>query len=433
MQVHRNSASPSRRGSTHERDRRQLGLIGTIVGVSAIAATAVFGLLTPGSASASELSWSAAQKIDSTTSPYAYPSLRVSCATASFCAAVDANDNAMLYNGSSWTAPASVKGSVPIRLDAVSCPSSSFCLAGGGEFLTYNGSSWSKPAHLELALVSVSCPSASFCVGVVGGDAFTYNGSSWSAPSEIDSPAEEEFGLGSISCPSSSFCMAADYEGNVVTYNGSWSEPKDIDGSQGIGSVSCPSSSFCMAVDWGGNALTYSGGTWSSPANIDSNVLSSVSCPSASFCAAVGDSGDALTYNGSSWMKSTGVYGGSEGASVSCPTSTFCVATEAHGNAFIYAEHEAPSGGSGGGAGGGGAPPPSVPTGLPEAPKPCVVPNLKGKTLKAAKKRARKADCAVGHVKLLAGVTKKNGRVVEQKPKGGKVKAAGAKITVTLG
>jgi hypothetical protein len=56
MQVHRNSASPSRRGSTHERDRRQLGLIGMIVGVSAIAATAVLGLLTPGSASASELS-----------------------------------------------------------------------------------------------------------------------------------------------------------------------------------------------------------------------------------------------------------------------------------------------------------------------------------------------------------------------------------------
>jgi IPT/TIG domain/PASTA domain len=63
----------------------------------------------------------------------------------------------------------------------------------------------------------------------------------------------------------------------------------------------------------------------------------------------------------------------------------------------------------------------------------CVVPKLKGKTLKAAKKRARKAHCRIGSVKLLAGVTKKTGKVVKQKPKAGKVKAAGRKIAVTLG
>jgi PASTA domain/IPT/TIG domain len=63
----------------------------------------------------------------------------------------------------------------------------------------------------------------------------------------------------------------------------------------------------------------------------------------------------------------------------------------------------------------------------------CVVPNLKGKTLKAAKRRARKANCRIGKVKRLAGATDKTGRVVKQKPKAGKVKPAGSKIAVTLG
>ena len=321
-----------------------------VVVTIALVAVAV-GLLAASSAMASELSWSAPQKIDATESPHVYPSLRVSCATASFCVAVDSNTNAMIYNGSSWTAPTSVKGSFLFPLYSVSCPTAAFCMAGGaGEYVTYNGSSWSSPTNNEASFVSVSCPSASFCMELdADGDARTYNGSSWSSPTHIDSATE---GFGAVSCPSSSFCMAVDYEGNALTYNGSsWSSPDGIDGSEGIGSVSCPSSSFCVAVDWGGGALTYNGSSWSAASNVDGNALTSVSCPSASFCAAVGDSGDALTYNGSSWTSSNGAYGPSEGASVSCPSSSFCMATDAHGNALTYSEHE---GSSGGGTGGGG-------------------------------------------------------------------------------
>jgi len=63
----------------------------------------------------------------------------------------------------------------------------------------------------------------------------------------------------------------------------------------------------------------------------------------------------------------------------------------------------------------------------------CVVPNLKGRSLKGAKKRARKANCRIGKVKKLKGVGPKTGKVVKQKPKAGKVKAGGTKIAVTLG
>jgi hypothetical protein len=65
--------------------------------------------------------------------------------------------------------------------------------------------------------------------------------------------------------------------------------------------------------------------------------------------------------------------------------------------------------------------------------KACVVPNLKGKKLKAAKKKLRKTGCKLGKVKRHKGVTNKTGKVVKQGPKSGKQLAPGSKVNVTLG
>lgn len=62
----------------------------------------------------------------------------------------------------------------------------------------------------------------------------------------------------------------------------------------------------------------------------------------------------------------------------------------------------------------------------------CRVPQLRGKKLKAAKKRARKANCRIGKVKKLGEATAKTGKVVKQRPKPGKILAPGAKINVSL-
>ena len=93
--------------------------------------------------------------------------------------------NALIYNGSSWTAPASIDGS--LGLNSVSCPSSSFCMAVdfSGNALAYNGSVWTAPALVggTHSLGSVSCPSSSFCAALdFTGLAITYDGSSWAAP-----------------------------------------------------------------------------------------------------------------------------------------------------------------------------------------------------------------------------------------------------------
>jgi hypothetical protein len=64
--------------------------------------------------------------------------------------------------------------------------------------------------------------------------------------------------------------------------------------------------------------------------------------------------------------------------------------------------------------------------------KGCKVPKLKGKKLKAAKKKIRKAGCRLGKVKKLHGATAKTGKVTKQGPKPGKILAPGAKIKITL-
>jgi hypothetical protein len=62
----------------------------------------------------------------------------------------------------------------------------------------------------------------------------------------------------------------------------------------------------------------------------------------------------------------------------------------------------------------------------------CKVPKLKGKTLKAAKKKIRKGGCKVGKVKKLGEATAKTGKVSKQSPKPGKLLPPGTKVNVTL-
>jgi hypothetical protein len=59
----------------------------------------------------------------------------------------------------------------------------------------------------------------------------------------------------------------------------------------------------------------------------------------------------------------------------------------------------------------------------------CVVPKLKGKKLKAAKKKLTKANCKLGKLK---GQKTKSAKVTKQSPKPGKVLAPGAKVGVKL-
>ncbi|MFL5922111.1 MAG: InlB B-repeat-containing protein [Gaiellaceae bacterium] len=63
----------------------------------------------------------------------------------------------------------------------------------------------------------------------------------------------------------------------------------------------------------------------------------------------------------------------------------------------------------------------------------CVVPKLRGLTLKKAKARIKRAHCTVGKVRRKASRASKKGKVLAQKPRPGKRLAPGAKVNVTVG
>jgi hypothetical protein len=64
---------------------------------------------------------------------------------------------------------------------------------------------------------------------------------------------------------------------------------------------------------------------------------------------------------------------------------------------------------------------------------PCVVPNVRGLTLKKAATKLRRAHCSLGKVTRKTAPARKRGKVLAQKPKPGTKLRPGAKVNVTLG
>jgi hypothetical protein len=63
----------------------------------------------------------------------------------------------------------------------------------------------------------------------------------------------------------------------------------------------------------------------------------------------------------------------------------------------------------------------------------CLVPSLRGRSLKAAKKLLQNAECLIGDVRKLKGARAKSGKIVKQSPKPGALLAPWTTIKVTLG
>jgi hypothetical protein len=216
-----------------------------------------------------------------------------------------------------------------------------------GNALTWNGDYWSAPysADSDGGINAVSCPSVSFCVAVDGlGGAVTWNGLSWSSPTQVYRPSD----FMSVSCPTNSFCMAVDETGNYFTWNsGTWSSYSAVDPAGGfiLNSVSCPATSFCMATGDNGEA-TWNGVAWDPVNNIGGIELNSpdVSCPTVSFCAVVDTQGMAVTWDGSSWQTPALIDSGGYLASISCPSDLFCVAVDTNGYALIGSNFAVPTG-----------------------------------------------------------------------------------------
>jgi hypothetical protein len=145
---------------------------------------------------------------------------QISCVSPSFCVAAEGGPS--VFDGHTWTQPGDID--TQGQLNSVSGASTTFCVMvdSNGAVLTWNGSAFSAPASIATeppvtgtnasGLTGVSCPTTTFCRAVdSGGRVFAWNGTSWSAGTLIDNG----HALTSISCPTVSYCVAVDRSGNA--------------------------------------------------------------------------------------------------------------------------------------------------------------------------------------------------------------------------
>jgi hypothetical protein len=282
------------------------------------------------------------------------------------------------WNGASWAIqstpnPAGASGT---GFSGVSCPTTTLCIAVGGYNTNptaldktlaekWNGTKWSIQKTPALTrggdLDAVSCPSTTDCIAV--GDSFTanntdglaegWNGSTWSVQS-IPNPASGG-AYTAVSCPSTSWCMATGGNNNggpaAAVWNGStWSSVAFPSPSgeplSGPASVSCSSATACTATGSGITssdgyqivAARWNGTKWtlqSAPDPGPDAQLVAVACPSASSCTAIGDSGGvsgvtlAEGWNGSKWTieSAPDPSGYSFPEAIACTAVTACVST----------------------------------------------------------------------------------------------------------
>jgi serine/threonine protein kinase len=317
------------------RSRRRLGAI-------AVAAVVVVGLAVGlgvsqlgGHHTAAAASWSGGQRIDT-----ADGLTSVSCASADFCAAVDAAGNALTDSSGKWSGPHRLSSN---GLSWVSCPTAGFCVAtsNGSLLYTYSGGKWSPPTELfgdngkPAHLTSVSCATATFCMATGNMHAYKYSGGTWARGVLVESSNK----LVSISCPSAQFCAAVDSAGNAYTYAGSsWSAPRRLSATAMTG-LSCPTAGFCMATSTA-TLYAYSGSGWSPSGPLTTADggpvhLTSVSCGTASACVATGNA-DGYAYSNGSWARGVVVHHSNKLTSVSCPSDGFCVAADSGGSVYTY-------------------------------------------------------------------------------------------------
>jgi hypothetical protein len=158
----------------------------------------------------------------------------VSCANPTMCIGVGSNGEALTYQNGTWGSPVEVApetgytagaGSAFQASQSVSCDSPTFC-AAVDEFsngYTFNGSQWNKQTRVSTwQLDTISCPSSTWCAAGGGngnrlstsfsGVAMTFDNGAWSPSYIIDQSGQ----IDGISCPSQNSCFGFDPNGEVL-------------------------------------------------------------------------------------------------------------------------------------------------------------------------------------------------------------------------
>lgn len=278
--------------------------------------------------------------------------------TVKTCALGDSNGNAYYSTNVTTTAPitwTSWTGPGVSPSEATACPSASLCLMAAGKkegnggnlyYATSLGGAWTLAYSPTYGVDAISCPSTTFCVvGQDGSGGFRYS----TNPASTSWTVEQQ-GSGavrSVSCLSSSFCAMGDSVGNlrVATStaqieSSAW-KSTNVDGTKALVGVGCLSTTLCVATDETGSVLKVTLGasgevTKTTSLSIDgSNQLTAITCPNSSLCVATDKQGNVFNTRSASAEPWTNMFQpGGELSSLSCIVSgelKTCIAGDAAG------------------------------------------------------------------------------------------------------
>jgi hypothetical protein len=302
----------------------------------------------------------------------------ISCPTSTFCAATDYQGNWLFDNSGTWTTPTPFNSTTPADnvAESISCPTSVFCVAvgyyqSGASFGTeidfWDGGHWYNQSGGTTSdnFSAVSCRSTSFCLAV------TYFGLSsiisnphvdpdnaaneivdTTAPTAVDQ-VNFVSGMTSVSCASTTYCAAGTNEGFLEVYNGaSWTTTSIFQSFVAPGFVSCPSTASgnantfatdCFAINSDGETAYSQGNTsWTpGPTGSPLSLVSAVSCGDTATCEAADFTGRIWSVDVSSVYPQVAATTTSNTfdpphfvSSISCTSATLCVASDTAGNVF---------------------------------------------------------------------------------------------------
>jgi hypothetical protein len=256
----------------------------------------------------------------------------MSCASATFCLAMTdispGQQKVQSWNGSKWTALPSPSNLSDVQ--ALSCSDPSNCIAMGSDTASiWNGTSWRTtsiaPKGKHFFMDAVSCASTTMCMAI-GADFSTrgllaekWDGSSWSVTFDTPNPNAGQYG-DEVSCPTTTFCMENSGT-TTMSWDGSNWHQQNVDVSEySLTGLSCGSTTSCVLTedieDTQSGAVSFAAQAWNGVSWQASDLagpigrLTGVSCASATSCVAVGNSGGlamAQLWNGSAWKLLTPV------------------------------------------------------------------------------------------------------------------------------
>lgn len=260
----------------------------------------------------------------------------VSCASRTFCLAVDEWSNYLVYNGSSWSAPRRISLGVP-GLGKPSCVTTTFCLAldSRGETWVFDGTRWTARARAPVTNQPVvSCASTTYCLAASDGAVSVFNGSTWSHPLLLAHYAQSF----AVSCTRSRLCAVLDLASTVgpnyrldVLSGGRWTS-HSIAPSDYPNSVTCADPGFCLlGIEYG--ALIYRNGTMTTLYGVQYDFDSVGSCLSATYCVVTDQNREIRVFNGSTFgdPAPSGVQPPDDIFGLSCVAPTFCAAVGTFG------------------------------------------------------------------------------------------------------